>query len=576
VAAARRARIRPLGLRLKQVGPAVEKVSRPYMDTLVTFRTFFRRIARAEDGLTLIEVVITTLFVALIAIATLTGFQDIDRTSVDERFHDEAAQLAAQSQEQLRTDPASILDELEGSESHSHVYTTAIDNNTYTITQEANYVNESRPGSDCLATAAGESSSKNDGDYLRVTSRVTWPQISQTGRVREPVSESSIITPPDGSALEVDATTGESPEQALSGVTPIVEYTGVKATKPTKIEGTTGTAGCVVFGGIPATSAKVEIEELPGYVTTSGALKVPPKEATIAPNITTHDPVVLNRGGAITAKFTYNNSGKIETVYGSTFVAAFEEVTNAATEFTVGAPTVETTPGVMTPGFVFESGGEHKYKTVTTEPYYSKTATTPKGTGYATGDLFPFPYLSTTKREWLVYAGDCKENNAHTIDSSVEDGKAIVKAGETTGSETAPINVPMTDLIVDVYTGTTNKTVESKEPLVKITNTQCAKASTPNNASAANLEHEQKLTKTGNLKYPYQPFGAEKVCIVGEATTKTVSGKSVTEYHTQTVEPDLTSLERTDVFYLGEEASYTPTGGADKVTVTSSTSKLSC
>ncbi len=531
------------------------------MDTLVTFRTFFRGIARDDDGLTLIEVVITTLFVALIAIGTLTGFQDIDRTSVDERFHDEAAQLAAQSQEQLRTDPASILNELEGTETHSHVYTTAINNNTYTITQEASYVNESRPGSDCLATAAGESSSKNDGDYLRVTSRVTWPQITQTGSVREPVSESSIITPPDGSALEVDATTGESPEQALSGVTPVVEYTGVKATKPTIVEGTTGTAGCLVFGGIPATSAKVEVKELPGYVTTSGALKVPPKEVTIAPNITTHDPVVLNRGGAITAKFTYGG----KEVEGSTFVAAFEEVNNATTEFTVGAP-----------GFVYETGGEHKYKTLTTEPYYSKVATTPMGTGYATGDLFPFPYLSTTKKEWLVFAGDCKENNAEAIDSSVKDGKAIVKAGETSGGETNPINVPTTDLIVDVYTGTTNKTVESKEPLVKITNTQCAKASTPINASAANLGHEQKLTKAGNLKYPYQPFGTEKLCIVGEATTKTVSGKSVTEYHTQTVEPNLTGLERTDVFYLGEEASYTPTGGADKVTVTSSTSKLSC
>jgi type II secretory pathway pseudopilin PulG len=532
------------------------------MDMLVTFRTFFRRTARSEDGLTLIEVVITTLFVALIAIATLTGFQDIDRTSVDERFHDEAAQLAAQSQEQLRTDPASILDELEGSESHSHVYTTAIDNNTYTITQEANYVNESRPGSDCLATAAGESSSKNDGDYLRVTSRVTWPQISQTGRVREPVSESSIITPPDGSALEVDATTGESPEQALSGVTPIVEYTGVKATKPTKIEGTTGTAGCVVFGGIPATSAKVEIEELPGYVTTSGALKVPPKEATIAPNITTHDPVVLNRGGAITAKFMYGG----KEVEGSTFVAAFEEVTNAATEFTVGAPTVGTTPG-----FVFESGGEHKYKTVTTEPYYSKTATTPKGTGYATGDLFPFPYLSTTKREWLVFAGDCKENNAETIDSSIKDGKAIVKAGETTGNETTPINVPMTDLGVDVYTGTSGTTLETKELPVKITNTQCAKSSTPINASAANLEHTQ-TTTAGHLHYPYQPFGTEKVCI---AYNTTGSGAA---HRTYTFEPTLnTPTEHVDTIYVGEtKAEYYSTVSKDLIKVVNSGSTISC
>ncbi len=527
------------------------------MDILVTFRTFFRNVARNDDGLTLIEVVITTLFVALIAVATLTGFQDIDRTSVDERFHAEAALLAAQSQEQLRSDPASTLDDLEGTEKHSHAYTAAINENTYTITQEANYVNESRPGSDCLATAASESSSKNDGDYLRVTSRVTWPQISQTGREREPVTESSIITPPDGSALEVDATTGESPEQALSGVTPVVEYTGAKATKPTTIEGTTGTAGCVVFGGIPSTSAKVEIKELPGYVTTSGAIKVPAKEVTIAPNITTHDPVVLNRGGAITAKFTYTKSGKVESVEGSTFVAAFEEVTNAATEFTVGAPTVGT-PG--TPGFVYEAGGEHKYKTITTEPYYSASATTPMGTGYATGDLFPFPYLSTTKREWLVFAGDCKENNAHTIDSAVEDGKAIVLPGKTT-----EVNVPMTYLLLNVYTGTSSSqgALATTAYKVKITNTACAKASTPVNASAANLEHTQETTTQGHLEHPSQPFGKEKVCLYNP-----------TEKHSYTFEPNLSSTtEHSDTIYLKQkEETYTSPGSGDSVTVAKASS----
>ncbi len=515
------------------------------MDTLVTFRTFFRSVARDDDGLTLIEVVITTLFVALIAVGTLTGFQDIDRSSVDERFHAEAALLAAQSQEQLRSDPASTLDDLEGTENHSHVYTASINNNTYTITQEANYVNESRPGSDCLATAASESSSKNDGDYLRVTSRVTWPQISQTGRVREPVTESSIITPPDGSALEVDATTGESPEEALSGVTPVAEYTGTKATKPTTLEGTTGTAGCVVFGGIPSTSAKVEIKELPGYVTTSGALKVPVKEVTIAPNITTHDPVVLNRGGAITAKFTYNKAS----VSGSTFVAAYEEVTNAATEFTVGASRFE-----------YEAGGEHKYKTVTTEPYYSESATTPMGTGYATGDLFPFPYLSTTKREWLVFAGDCKENNANTIDSAVEDGKAIVLPGKTT-----EVKVPMTYLLLNVYTGTSSSqgALATTAYKVKITNTACAKASIPVNASAANLEHAQETTTQGHLEHPSQPFGKEKVCLYNP-----------TEKHSYTFEPNLSSTtEHSDTIYLKQkEETYTSPGSGDSVTVAKASS----
>jgi Tfp pilus assembly protein PilV len=526
------------------------------MDTLVTFRTFFRGVARNEDGLTLIEVVITTLFVALIVVGTLTGFQDISRTSADERFHNEATLLAAQSQEQLRSDPASTLNAINGASNHSHTYTVPIEKNTYTITQEATYFNESKPGSDCLATAASESSSKNDGAYLRVTSRVTWPQISTKGREREPVTESSIITPPDGSALEVDATNDGYPEAAVSGVTSVVKYTGVEATEPTPLEGTTGTAGCVVFGGIPATSAKVEIKEIPGYVTTSGAIKVPAKEVTIAPNITTHDPVVLNEGGAIKATFTY--SGK--EVSGDTFVAYFEEVVNPSIEYTVGDTEFE-----------YETGGEHKYKPLTKETQYNTYATTPMGTGYSKGDLFPFPYPSLSNKKWTVFAGDCKENNAHTSDSEVEDAKAIVTRGNTTS-----ISVPMADLILNVYPGKSSE----KKPLytvaekVKITNTACESAPVPSNASAVNLVHEQSLA-SGHLTYQYQPFGKAKLCIVGESTTSGSPAK--TTYHTQTIEYNLNKLTHTDVIYLGEEAAkYTPAGGEDEVTVASSKTKLAC
>jgi Tfp pilus assembly protein PilV len=525
----------------------------------VTFRTFFRNIARNEDGLTLIEVVITSMLVALIAIATLTGFQDIDRVSADERFHNEGEMLAAQAEEQLRGDPANTLDDLEGASGHIHTYTTKVDGTLYTITQEANYFNESKPGSDCSAIGADESSSKEDGDYLRVTSRVTWTQLEAAKR--SPVSESTIITPPDGSALEVDATNGALPDADLSNVNAIVKYTGVEATQPTTIEGTTGAAGCLVFGGIPSTSATVEVKGLSGYVTESGSTKVPTKEVTIAPNITTHDPVVLNEGGAIKAKFMYKSSS----VLGNTFVAYYEEAKNA-NEYTVGAPKLE-----------YESGGEGKYKTLTGEESgsgYALSATTPIYTSYPKGDLFPFPYSSTGtehKAKWQVFAGDCKENNAHALDSEVTNGEAVVTAGNT-----SEVSVPMADLILDVYTGTTGTTAEAKEPTVKITDTACESAAAPNNASAANIVHEQKLSTTGNLKYAYQPFGKEKLCLVGENTTKTVSGKKITEYHTQTIEPDLTKLEHTDVIYLGKESSYETTGG-EKVTVESSqTTKLAC
>ncbi len=503
----------------------------------MTIRTIYRDIARREDGLTLIEVVITALLVALIVIATLTGFQDVNRVSADERFHDEAAMLAAQSQAQLRSDPASVLDALEGASEHRHSYTTKVDGNLYTIAQEATYIDESKTGSDCLATAAAEST-KNEGDYLRVTSRVTWPQLKAAGR--EAVSDSSIITPPDGSALEVDVTNGASPEAAVSGVTSVVKYTGVESTEATTIEGTTGTAGCVVFGGIPATSAKVEIKEVPGYVTTSGAVKVPPKEVTIAPNITTHDMVVLNEGGAISAKFTYGG----KEVEGNTFVAYFPEVTKPTTEFTVGSIEPE-----------FESGGEHKYK-ANTEKYAFSVTTPINATSYSKGDLFPFP---TTKKEWVVFAGDCQENNAHTVDSSVSDGEAVVSAGKT-----ATTSVPMTDLALNVYTGTSTAggALSTTAYEVKITNTACEKASTPINASAANLIHKQK-TKEGHLEHAYQPFGKEKLCLY-----------SSTEKHTYTVEPNLTTTtaHEDDIYLKQAVGTYTSPGSSDSVTVATASS----
>lgn len=515
----------------------------------MTFRTFYRNTARREDGLTLIEVVVTALFVALIAIGTLTGFQDIDRVSADQRFHDEGEMLAAQAEEQLRSDPANTLDELEGSSEHKRSYTTTVDKIPYTVTQEAQYVNESKPGTECSALGASESSAKSNGDYVRVTSSVTWPQLEAAKR--SAVQETSIITPPDGSTLEIDATNGASPEADLSGVSSIITYTGINAKEATTVEGRTGAGGCTVLGGIPTTSAKVEIKELPGYVTTSGSTKVPTKEVTIAPNITTHDsPIVLNEGGAITAKFTYSG-GSVE---GNTFVAAYEGASNS-NEFTVGAPKLE-----------YESGGEEKYKPITTE--YAKSATTPMATNYIKGDLFPFPYVSTSKtldKKWQVYAGDCTANNAKAIDSSVANGEAIVLAGKTT-----EVSVPMTDLAVNVYTGTSGTKLEEKELPVKITNIACSASSSPNNASSANLEHTQKTSK-GHLKYVYQPFGKSKVCLAYNTT----GSKAV--HRTYTFEPDLTEpAAHEDTIYVEQTKEYTSSGSKDKIAVATSTSEISC
>ena len=60
----------------------------------------------------LIEVLISAMCVALMVVATLTGFDAANRASAEERRHGQAVVLAAQAQEQLRSESAGALSEL--------------------------------------------------------------------------------------------------------------------------------------------------------------------------------------------------------------------------------------------------------------------------------------------------------------------------------------------------------------------------------------------------------------------------------------------------------------------------------
>src|ERR1700721_1479764 len=86
----------------------------------------------SERGDTLIEIVVSALIVGLIVVGTFTGFRVINRASADPRHHSQASLLASQSQEQLRSDPATALDTLE---STPHSYTQTVEGTTYTIKQ---------------------------------------------------------------------------------------------------------------------------------------------------------------------------------------------------------------------------------------------------------------------------------------------------------------------------------------------------------------------------------------------------------------------------------------------------------
>jgi type II secretory pathway pseudopilin PulG len=448
--------------------------------------------ARAEDGFTLLEVVITAFIVGLIVVSTFTGFSVVSDKTADQRRHSQANELAAESQEQLRSDPANTLEALESS---PHSYTQTLNGTKYTITESAKYISDTSQGTTCASPSSTEAG-KTSSSYLQITSVVTWASLEASPRVEQ----SSIVTPPTGSSLELSAVNGAVPEEGVANISGAVEYTGVEASSPTKVEGTTGSLGCVVFGAIPATAATLTLKPPTGYVNPAGVFKFGPEQVTLAPNITSHKEYTLGDGGAIKGEFTYNNSATYNSkpVRGETFVA-FNSKMGTAPEFTLASPNT-----------TYETSGEEKYTPAATGSVTS-VETPVHSPGYPTGDLFPWP-----ASHYVVYAGDCTANNVVASDHV----EALVKPGLPT-----PVKIPLSKVTLNVYTGTSGTPVglTSEALPVQITDTAC-KGVTPNNATKGIYVHTQALAAgTGQLENPLQPYGAASLCVNYKTKNYTVS-----------------------------------------------------
>ena len=437
----------------------------------------------------LIEVMVSAMLVALIVVATLNGFDVTNRLTADERSHAQASVLAAQSQEQLRSDPGSTLNALV---STPHEYTQTVGGTTYKVTQSAEFVNGSGGTGGCTGSSSSSETSKN----IEITSSVDWHTLEAVHRPA--VTQSSVVTPPDGSGLEVDVTNLGSPEEGVPGVSVLAGG----------VETTTGTKGCVIYTGIPATTASVEASK-PAYVLPSGGHKYIAKEVSIAPNVITHTHVYLGQGGRITAEF----KNGITSVAGDTFVA-YNSKMGVTPEFEVGSFKPETT----------NSEGKYEPLTGTTTEGYGKTATTAVSSSYPSGGLFPFTSA------WTVYAGDCTENNpAIYSGGTVTPGSAIVPAG---GDE--KVSVPTSHVTLNIYQGTSSSSAkETTKQEVKITNLSCTKASpeqVADNATKSNYVHRQMTTTEGHLEVPYQPFGKFEMCIAYNNGSTHHTYTTATEY----------------------------------------------
>ncbi|HEY0516226.1 MAG TPA: hypothetical protein VGD00_03830 [Solirubrobacteraceae bacterium] len=514
-----------------------------------------RRLRDGEDGFLLVEVMVSALLVGLIVTATFNGFDVAQRLTIDQRRHSMAQLLAAESQEQLRSDSATALDALETS---PHTYTREVTNNgsttTYKISQEAKALS-SKGTTGCSATGA----SRENGANIAIITTVTWAALEKQ-TARKAVRLSSIVTPPVGSALEVDVTDGASPPKAVSGVTAIVKFTPSGAATATTVEGTTGSAGCVVFSGLAATSATVEIVEKLGYVFKTGEIKLSAKTVTIAPNITTQYPIVYAPGGQLTAQFAYKGATTFngKTVKSDTFVASNASIPTGTSQYVLGSTNVKA-----------QETGEQEYlasAATAIAGYTTEGAATAVAGKYPTGDLFPFP------GEWTAYAGDCPKSNV----GPASEVKALVLASTNT-KVTLPLSLVSLTLKTGTFATKATATTDASAYAVRIKNPECEGYEKPNHSYATTtpvLKHEQK-TAAGELENPFQPFGKQTLCIYNSTSKKTYTwtytnsteaGNTTTLYTGQPTATERKTTETNEINKLKAEKKSTAAYEAAKVT----------
>lgn len=208
-----------------------------------------------QEGAFMIEVIFSTLVVAMVSAAVLTGVTGSVKTATKNRERSVAAQLAEQDQERMRSYKATQLD------GYSNTTTKTVRGIPYTVQSSTSWYFDSSGTKSCT-------SDTNRASYLKLVSTVR-PQRAGTG---PPVTMTSLLTPPNGTfsqdkgslaVLVVDRNGNPRPNLT-------VNVTG----GTTSQSDTTNDQGCANFFylpvGSPAISYTVTVAA-PGLVDRSGS-----------------------------------------------------------------------------------------------------------------------------------------------------------------------------------------------------------------------------------------------------------------------------------------------------------------
>jgi hypothetical protein len=234
--------------------------------------------ARDERGFMLIEVMISAMLVALIAVGTFSAFDVSGRVQSDERDRAQAVTLAQQDEERLRGLTSAELSSL------NEESTTTLQKVKYTIVSKATFVSDTSGSESCGG------GSEESADYFKTTSEVKWPAIGK----RPPIVQTGLVAPPAGGELEVLISDGRG------GFTSGMNVTG---TGPAGFSGITSSSGCLIFGPLEEGTYNVNASQT-GFVGLNGETEVPTasRPESVTGQTTTTDSLVFNKAGKIEAK----------------------------------------------------------------------------------------------------------------------------------------------------------------------------------------------------------------------------------------------------------------------------------
>jgi Tfp pilus assembly protein PilV len=443
-----------------------------------------RRALLAERGDTLLEVLISALMLAVIAVSTYTGMVSANRTTAEQRARSQADAIAQSEEEQVRAEPIEHLFE------HRETFerTKEVTESGATYSKGSGYkgtiftvktTGEEKSESGGYSCSSG--STPTSGFYAETKTEVTW---TFAHNATERVVETGIINQAASTSLIVRVVNREL--KPLEGMD--VSLAGDETeTEGTSYSGTTSSNGCALFSSSSGGKWLLNVWRTGfGYVDPNWYAETA-KDAEYADGV-----IQLVTNTPAKKEYTFERPGAIKVSF-ATRVKAGE--------------TPRATRAIN--AVAFQSGMSPQYQVLRRqEGTPCLKAAVYESTETVTSPMCVFPFTN----RYTVFAGACEKNQPklYAHEGAPYEDELMVEP-EATATPAESLLIPA--LIVDVYGSSESSKISA--PVVKITDTDTGtggegcyntKQTAPTISGTSWTELE------GQLQYPGEPFGTYTVC----------------------------------------------------------------